>query len=313
MNSPTSSPKIPLWLERPQGDQHPPQVKKRSNLFVEKSLSEFNVFMQDVLRAEKLANVTGFLQALDARGKLLIVVLSLLAIGFVRHISTLVVTIMIIILLAKLSFIPLKLYLKKVWFYVPLFTGVIAFPTLFNWVLPGDKLLTIWQDYTGYVYISELYITKQGLSVFTMLLLRTGCSVSIVMLLLLSTRWTSLLKAIRIVGVSQIFVMVLEMTYRYIFLLLQVVTDMFQAKKCRTVGKVSYREQRCFIGAAIATLLSKSLTLSQEVHMAMVARGYSGEPKALGDFKWGSEEWRFIGASILVIIGISGGDIYLGR
>jgi cobalt/nickel transport system permease protein len=190
---------------------------------------------------------------------------------------------------------------------------VIAFPTLFNWVLPGDKLVAIWQGYMGYVHIQELYLTKQGLSVFTMLLLRTGCSVSIVMLLLLSTRWTSLLKAIRIVGVSQIFVMVLEMTYRYIFLLLQVVTDMFQAKKCRTVGNVSYREQRRFIGAAITTLLCKSLTLSQEVHMAMIARGYDGEPKSLGDFTCGIKEWRFIGAGILAIIGVTGGDIYLGR
>lgn len=143
-----------------------------------------------------------------------------------------------------------------------------------------------------------------------MLLLRTGCSVSITMLLLLSTRWTNLLKAIRIVGVSQIFVMVLEMTYRYIFLLIQVVTDMFQAKKCRTVGRVSYREQHRFMGTAVATLLCKSLALSQEVHMAMVARGYTGEPKTLGDFTWGTSEWRFIGVSILVIISVIGGDIY---
>jgi energy-coupling factor transporter transmembrane protein EcfT len=72
------------------------------------------------------------------------------------------------------------------------------------------------------------------------------------------------------------------MAYRYIFLLLTSVTDMYQARQARTPGTPKHdRSARAFLGASVGTLLGKASQLSEEVHQAMTARGYRGDAKTL--------------------------------
>ena len=61
--------------------------------------------------------------------------------------------------------------------------------------------------------------------------------VSLAVLLVLSTPWADVLKSLQAVGVPQIFVLLLSMTYRYIFLLAHVASATFMAKQSRTVGR----------------------------------------------------------------------------
>ena len=60
-------------------------------------------------------------------------------------------------------------------------------------------------------------------------------SISLVVLLTLTTPWTRLLAALRALFVPRMFVLVLGMAYRYLFHLLDSVTDMYTARKARTV------------------------------------------------------------------------------
>ena len=72
------------------------------------------------------------------------------------------------------------------------------------------------------------------------------------------------------------------MAYRYLFHLLGSVTDMYTARKARTVGPdPDVRSGRGFVAASAGALFGKAHALSEEVYMAMVARGYTGDARTL--------------------------------
>ena len=84
-------------------------------------------------------------------------------------------------------------------------------------------------------------------------------SISLVVLLTLTTPWVRLLAALRSLGVPRIFVLIIGMAYRYIFLLLGSVTDMYEARKARTVGPPKHDSAaRAFVAATAGALLGKS-------------------------------------------------------
>jgi energy-coupling factor transporter transmembrane protein EcfT len=124
---------------------------------------------------------------------------------------------------------------------------------------------------------------------------RVAVSISLVVLLTLTTPWNRLLGALRALFVPRMFVLVLAMCYRYIFHLLNSVTDMYTARKARTVGRqADTGSGRAFVAASAGALFGKAHALSDEVHLAMISRGYTGEVRTLdqrrirpADLAWG--------------------------
>ena len=85
-------------------------------------------------------------------------------------------------------------------------------------------------------------------------------SISLVVLLTLTTPWVRLLAALRALLVPRIFILIIGMAYRYIFLLLNSVTDMYTARKARTVGNVDgeSHDGRRFVAATAGALFGKA-------------------------------------------------------
>jgi len=145
-----------------------------------------------------------------------------------------------------------------------------------------------------------------------LLVLRVGASVSLAVLLTLTTRWQTLLKALSVLKIPAVFLTVLEMTYRYIFLLLLASTDMFMARRSRLAGRANSGTERRFVTAAMGNLWSKTAALSEEVHSAMLARGYDGMPKSLLRFQMKRSDWVWIGLVLVFAMVFVGGDRVLG-
>jgi energy-coupling factor transporter transmembrane protein EcfT len=77
-------------------------------------------------------------------------------------------------------------------------------------------------------------------------------------------------------------VVVLGMAYRYVFHLLGSVTDMYEARKARTVQSgTAAKSGRGFVSATGGALFGKTHAMSEEVYQAMVSRGYSGNQRTL--------------------------------
>ena len=87
---------------------------------------------------------------------------------------------------------------------------------------------------------------------------------------------------LRALFVPSVFVLVLAMTYRYLFHLLNGVTDMYTARQARTVTRdTDVTKGRGFVAATGGALFGKAHALSEEVHQAMVSRGYTGSHRTL--------------------------------
>jgi len=276
--SPTS-PATPVWLLSREVALCPCGCigKRRKGSFVQKTLNGGADLLRQVMFSDDTSSQPGLLQRLDARVKL-VVLLGLVIVGaLLRSIPGLVVLYAAALVLAVCSALPLGFFVKRVWLFVPIFTGIVLIPATLSVVIPGDVVVTLWH-WDG----QPEGLTRQGLTSAALVVFRVATSISLVVLLTLTTPWTKLLGSLRSLGVPRMFVLVVGMAYRYLFLLLGSVTDMYQARRSRSVGAENHdKASRRFVAATAGALLGKSMVLSEEVHQAMVSRGYRGDVRVL--------------------------------
>lgn len=274
--------------------------------FFERTLGDITGTLEHTLFAEEIARQNGLLQSLDPRAKLVGALALLIAISASHNLVVIVALYMLTMPIAVASRVPMGFYLKRVWVFMPFFTGVVALPALFNVFTPGTPVVTLIDLTSPRVYLT---ITAPGVVTAAFLLLRVGASVSIAVLLILTTRWATLLKALRVLRVPQVFVLILGMTYRYIYVLLHAANNMFLARKSRTVGRVSGAEDRHWLTATMGTLFAKSYELSDQVYLAMQSRGFRGEAQVMDALVWrgGDSVW------LALLLALAAAAIWLGK
>lgn len=251
--------------------------KRRKGSYLGKTIQGGSKLLRQVMFGEDVAGAGGLLQRIDPRMKLLSLIGLLLVAGLAHSMITLGVMYAATLVLASASALPLGFFVKRVWLFVPIFTGIVVLPATLSVVTHGDIVLTLWH-WNG----QPEGLTAQGLTAAARVVARVAVSTSLVVLLTLTTPWIRLLAALRSLGVPRIFILIIGMAYRYIFLLLTSVTDMYQARQARTPGAPKHdRTARAFLGASVGALLGKAGQLSEEVHQAMTARGYRGDATTL--------------------------------
>jgi cobalt/nickel transport system permease protein len=263
--------------------------------FLEKTLRDIQTLFSELFYAEITATKKGLLQNLDPRIKLLTFLGLLIAVNLTQTLRQLVIFYGYLLSLAVLSHLPLLPLCKRVAAIALVFTGLVMLPALFNFIRPGDPL---WQ------LTDNIYITRQGLYGSVLMVLRSSTSLMLVFLLTTTTKWVNILKAIRVLKIPATFVTTLEMAQRYLFLSLEVAAQTFTARKSRTLGKCSGREDRHFVASATGNLLIRTATLGDEVYQAMLSRGYCGAVRSLDQFQTRSVDWIWVVWNLLVIIGI---------
>ena len=100
------------------------------------------------------------------------------------------------------------------------------------------------------------------------------------------------------------FLVVLGMTYRYLFLLLRSANNLFLARASRTVGVTCSAEQRRWAAAATGVLASRSVRLSGEVLLAMQARGFDGEIRSAIHPRMRDEDWLLLALGVALAAGL---------
>jgi len=267
--------------------------------FVEKTLQGLSGALDQSSVSEHLGNQSGLLQWLDPRVKVVGMLLLIIASAASRQLWVIGLVFAIALILALASQVSMGLLAKRVWLSALLFTGAIAIPALFL-----TRGVVLWQ-----VPVLGWRVTAQGLNSAAFLIARVLTSATLAITLILTTPWNHVLKSLRVLRVPVVFVVILGMTYRYIFLMLQVAHDMFESRKSRAVGQLDAENQRRLATASVGVLLSKSFQLSNDVYMAMQSRGFRGEVYLLDDFKMQRRDWVALVAFVLV----AGLFIWLGN
>lgn len=270
----------------------------RQGGFSQRLVAALLAALEHGLYAERSAQTAGLLQRLDPRVKVIGALTLISATILVQRLSVILGLFLVAVALASLSRIRLRALAGGVWTSVLLFTGLLALPAIF--IVPGEAL--------GRLPGLGWTITSQGVASAALLVSRAETTATLAALLILTTPWTHVLKALRTLGAPAVLIVILGMTYRYLFLLLQTAHDMFEARQSRLVGPLSRREQRRIIFAGAGVLLSKSFYLAHEVFLAMQSRGYRGEHVSLDEFRLQPRD----GAAALAIIALASFAVWLG-
>jgi cobalt/nickel transport system permease protein len=269
----------PEWLLQPEVALCPCGCigRRRKANFVDKTLQNAGGLLLRTMFAEDAATRDGLLQRCDARAKLAGGAVLLLAAALVHDVRVLVVLYLLTLAVAVASKLGAKFFVQRVWLFVPLFTGIVVLPATLNVITPGRIVVPL-GTWFGY----HLGVTSQGASSAAVIVVRVATSISLVVLLTLTTRFADLLTGLRALHVPRLFVLVFSMAYRYVFVLLATVDDMYTARKARAVLDTrNTKRGRQFVAASAGALFGRAHALSDEVHQAMLARGFRGEARSL--------------------------------
>jgi cobalt/nickel transport system permease protein len=267
--------------------------------FLERSINSLLAVTEHALSAEGVASSSGLLQGLDPRVKVVGLLSLVVSVVLARKLEVIAGLFVIGVVMALSSGVGLKYLAVRIWAGALFFIGAIAVPSIF--IVPGKALCRI--PYLNWT------VTEQGLTSATFLVTRVETAVTLSTLLILCTPWTHVMKALRTLGVPALFVVILGMTYRFVFVLLKTASDMLESRRSRIIGALSGKEQRRLAAATVGVLLSKSLQLSGEIYLAMLSRGFSGEVYLLDEFKMKSRDWAALAAFAL----LAGTAFWLGR
>ncbi len=273
---------LPDWLQRTE----PVELPQTSNRgfgkdYLEKTLSHINRVLTEDVGSSTICDYQGMLQRLETPVKLLGIVALLIAASLTKSIVFLAGLNVIIFCTAIQSGIHCKAFGIRVWIPTCLFAGIAVLPGIINWITPGESLYTF---YTGaalqlgyFTLPADLAITKQGLQAASFVVLRAGASLGLATLFIKTTRWSLVTQALAKFGLPSEIVTVLDLTYRYIYLFLLLLSEHLMGRRSRLVGVESESAKIAWIGGTIAVFLRLTWGYSQEINYAMQSRGYCGE------------------------------------
>jgi cobalt ECF transporter T component CbiQ len=267
--------------------------------FVEHTMEGLLEAMERALYAESVAGGAGLLQPVDPRVKVAGLLALIVASAVAAKLWVIGAILAAAVCCALVSGISIAHLASKVWLGAFTFTGAIALPAIF--LTPGRVIYRL----PGLAWP----VTAQGLTTSAFLMLRVETAATLALLLIFTTPWVHVLKALRTLRVPVVFVVVLGMTCRYIFLMLETAHEMFESRKSRAVGELGPDDRRRLAVAGVGVLLSKTMQLSGEVYLAMQARGFRGEVYVLDDFAMQGRDWLALAAFAV----LAGAAVWAGR
>jgi cobalt/nickel transport system permease protein len=298
--------KIPAFLlERP---SPVPPDRGRGKLkmpFIERGLRHLAVVIRTGYAQWENASADGFFQRIDARVKVLFLLFFILIVSLkkdVGHEVLLGTFIFLLTLAARLNFLTLY---KRIFFFSFFFGFLIALPSAFNVITPGEIILPVLhlsRPHNLWIYRipAEVGITREGTYGVAMLTLRVMNSLAFSFFVIYTTPFSEIIRALKVLRVPDTFLMVVTLSYRYVFTFAKTVEDIHLGKKSRLVLPESNAAARRWITGRIVFLFRKTQQRCEEIFKAMLGRGFSGDVKIYIRKKLRARDWVAGAAFFLV-------------
>ncbi len=148
-------------------------------------------------------------------------------------------------------------------------------------LLPAEQILKVLKSGLGAALFTALVLLPAGIfgNWYSLMSIAPKVFISVCTLSLLSntTRSDALTGALRLFFIPDLFIFVLDITIKYITLLGEFSLNMLYALKLRSVG--SNRDKRTSLSGIAGHLFLRSREMAQQMHEAMICRGFTGEYK----------------------------------
>ena len=275
-----------------------PRRHARPRSFARKTADTISHAVAEVFENEELASSPGLMQRLDPRVKLVSIVLFAVTATLVHSLVMLLVIVAAETALAAVSGVGPASFARKVWGSAAFFGLLLSLPAMTAWITPGRVL----------VPLGPLSITASGVYVAARLTARVAAGAGFGLLVIWTTRWTDILKALTAMRVPDVVVATLAMTQQQIMSLLRTVENMHLARESRMLTMGSAKENRGWISERMAFVARKSMKTADDVYDAMLSRGFTGAMPSLVRLHTVARDWVWLAASVASCIALVGVD-----
>ena len=148
----------------------------------------------------------------------------------------------------------------------------------------------------------QIEASHYGVVVLWNVAVKSWLSVQALTVLASTTTFLDLLRGLRGLGVPKAMVMIISFMYRYLFVLVDEVSRMRRARDSRNFGGRKLWQWKT-IGNMIGSLFIRSYERGERVHLAMLARGFTGEVRYLTESRLRTID-ICLGAAFLCLIAI---------
>ncbi len=244
---------------------------------------------------DQYSDRNSFIHRLDPRTKFITTLLFILAVVLTppARWQAFAFYLFLIVTLIFVSRVPISYVLRRSLVIMPFVAMIAIFVPFFKeGEVAGSYNIWLW----------EVSVTYDGLQVLWNVLIKAWLSILSLILLTSATKTANLLKGLEQLHMPRIMVMILSFMYRYIFVLVDEVMRMKQARDSRNFGGSKLWQMRT-IGNMIGTLFIRSYERGERVYAAMVARGFDGQSRTLDCLSFSKGDAYFgISLSLVLIL-----------
>ena len=264
--------------------------------FLEKGIHHLADIIKTGYVQGETAALDNFFQKIDARIKVLFLLVFVIIVSLKKDILSEFLIGIFVALLVIISRLNLFSFYRRVLFLGFIFGFLISLPSACNVITRGEIILPILQlskPYSFWIYRipAEIGITREGMYGVAMLTLRVTNSLALSFFVLYTTTFPEIVKALKILRIADGFLMIITLSYKYIFIFARTIEDMHLAKKSRLLGQVSNAEARRWIAGRIAFIFKKTQLRCEEIFKAMLGRGFSEHVRIYGVGKLQPRDW----------------------
>jgi cobalt/nickel transport system permease protein len=258
------------------------RVRKASLSFLDKTIiSSARAIKSIYLQAEN-ATKQNLINIIHPHIKLVSLIYLAVIISIARNLDAQLLTTSLILVLYIIARLKISQVYKKIFLLAFIFGFIVVFPASLNIITPGKiilNLITFNRPSHFWIYQIPQCIgfTLEGFQVVSLVFLRVFNSISLAMLIIFTTSFSSLIKSFKIIGVPDTFLMIISLAYKFIFILSRTIEEAYFALKSRMLGNIRSSNIRKLIGGRVFFIFKKSMTIYENTYFAMVSRGYQGK------------------------------------
>lgn len=273
--------------------------------FLDRGLLAVSRLLKDTYVQWDLSAREGLFQCFDPRLKLFFLIFFAVAISLKRDLLSEIVVMAILLTFSLLSRLPLAVVYSRVITLGLVFGGLVSFPSACNVIVPGRVIaplvsLTSSYDLLFYHIPQTIGFTREGLYLVALLSLRVINSLTVCMLVLYTTPFPDLIKALRLLHVPTVVILIITLFHKYVFILACSLEEMHLAMKSRLMTSFTSDGARTWAADRMAYIYRKTHRTCEDVFGGMLSRGFTGEVQLIGSAPLSRVDW-LAGSALLAV------------
>lgn len=258
-----------------------------NSAFIDQGLKRLaSIVKSGYINIEFLAN-DSLIRRIDARIKVLFGLFLIIMITLKRDAASGACILLLIVALALISRLNLLAFVRRAFFFGFLFGFLISLPSSLNLIARGEIILPLFElphAYNFWIYHipQNIGFTLEGIKGALMLTLRVTNSVAASYWILCVTPFPDIIRVLKVFKAPDEILMIITLTYKYVFIFAKTVEDMYLAMRSRMAGPLKNGGVRDIMAGRIAFVFKKTQARCEDLFKAMLARGFHNGSQICG-------------------------------